>query len=144
MGDPISIGLGLGLKAASSVAEGISGMQAANGEKFRADINSYVGETRYVQTNTAHRQGLESELGEIRAGFAANGQRPMSANLELLNEVRRVRNRERRINVGNEKRGAMDSRIAGKNAMARGRASLLNGLGNAAPSLFDLAERMRQ
>lgn len=143
MADPITLGLGSALSAGSSIAGGISGMQAAKGEKLRNDINAYTGETRAIQTATVANQSLESELGSIRAAFAANGQRPTSANLALLGKVRKVRNREKRIGVANEKRGAMDSRIAGRNATALGRAELFKGFGDAAPSLFDLRQVMK-
>lgn len=136
MADPISFGLAL--KAGADVAGGIAGMQEARGEQQRAEINAYIGETRAIQTDTMHRRNLETELGEIRAAFGANGQRMISGNLDLMNEAREIRNRDRRINTANERRTAMDWQIAGRNAAARGRGALFAGVGSAAPSLFDL------
>jgi hypothetical protein len=128
----------LATKIGTSVAGGIAAANAAQGEKLRSDINAYVGETRAMQTGSVARYNLESELASIRSTLAANGQRPTSGTFQLMQDVRDVRNRERRIGVGNERRGAMDSRIAGQNASARGRGAIIKGFGQASQSIFDL------
>lgn len=135
--DPVSVTL---LSVGTKLASGMAGMAAAQGEKLRADINAYIGETRAIQTNTVAMQNLESELSTVRNVFATNGQRMTSDSFGLLQDVRTVRNREKRISVGNERRRAMDQRIAGQNAQARGTGALIRGIGGALPSIFDLAQ----
>ena len=133
-------GIGLAINAASAIAGGVAASNAAKGEKLRAEINAYVAETRAKQTNTVARANLESELASVRSAFGANDQRMTGANYDLMGEVRRVRNRERRINVGNEMRMAFDQKIAAQNAQARATGALIGGFGRAAGSLFDLIQ----
>jgi hypothetical protein len=133
----------LALSAASAGAQGIAGYQKAKGEQERAGINSYVGRTRALQTDTIGREELESEIGSVRNAFAANGQTPGVGTLEVIQELRRVRDRERRIQVGNRNSEAADWRMQGRNAGSAARASLFGGVINAAPSLFDLYDYKR-
>lgn len=141
MADPVT--LGLTLSAASAGAQGIAGYQAAQGEKERAEINSFVGRTRAMQTDTTARQGLESELGTFRAAMGANGQQAGVGTMEMVNELRTTRNRERRIQVGARMQESYDASLQAKNAGAAGRGALLSGALKAGPSLFDLYDYNR-
>lgn len=130
--------IALALQAGTAVAGGMAARAQAKGEQERAQINSYIGRTRALQTDTTSRQGLESELGSIRAAMGANQQRPGVGTLEMINELRDVRGRERRINFGNRNAEAADWALAGRNAGGRAKAALGLGLIKAGPSLFDL------
>lgn len=126
------------LGAAGSVFQGVSGYQQAKGEKQRAETNAYIGRTRAIQTNVQAREGLNSELGTLRATFAANGQRPGVGTDVIFNELRRTSNRDRRIEFGNEMAGVADQKMAAANAGAAGRGALLGGIIKAGPDLFDI------
>lgn len=130
----------LGFQAASGVAKASAAKKAGRAEKAQADKNAYIGETRALQTEAAARENLGSELSSARTVFAANGQRPTSATFDILQEIRSVRDRERRIAVSNELQGADDYRAAGENAMTRARAKAIGGYTQAAGSIFDLAQ----
>lgn len=132
--------IALGLQAGTSIAGGLAGQAQAQGEQQRANINAYIARTRAMQTDTVARQGMESELGAARAALGANEQRTSVPVLELLNEIRTTRERERRITTGNENTRAADYRLQGRNAAARGTASMLSGFARAGPSLFDLSQ----
>jgi hypothetical protein len=133
----------LAISAASSVASGISGMQAAKGEQQRAEANSYIGRTRAIQTDTASRNGLESELAAIRTVFGANQQKPNVGVMDMLNEIRTIRDRDRRIEVSNRMSEASDWRLAGKNAGKQATGALWSGIGRAAPSMFDFYQAVK-
>lgn len=133
-------GTALALSAGSSVMGGLAGRAEAKGEQRQAQINSFIARTRAIQTDTVARQGIEDDLGETRAALAANGQARNVSTLELLNEIRDVRGRERRIAVGNEMTRAADYKMQGRNAAARGRSSMMGGFIKAGPSLYELAQ----
>lgn len=136
MADPVTWAY---IASASSAAfSGVSGYMAAQGEKQQAEINSYIGKTRAIQTDVQARSGMESELGSIRSTLAANQQRPGVGTFEVLNQLRSVRSRDRRVEFGNRMQESADWRLAGKNASQRGTMSLLGGVIKAAPSMFDL------
>lgn len=139
--DPAS--LALMVSATSGVASGIAGMQAAEGEAERARINSYIARTRSMQTDTTSREGLEDELASMRAALGGGQQRPGVGTMEIVSELRRIRNRERRIDVGNHRSEAADWRLRGRNARAEGRAALIGGIARAGPSMFDLYQLHR-
>ena len=125
-------------KAAAPIAQGIAGFGAATGQQERDEINSYIGRTRALQTDTTARQGLESELGTLRAAMGANQQRPGVGTNEMVQELRATRSRERRIQVGNRMAESADWRMQGKNAGAGATGALIGGSLKAGPSLFDL------
>lgn len=127
-----------GAQAAGSIFGGMAGAAEAKGEKQRAEINAYIGRTRAIQSNNDNRMGLEDELSNMRATMAANHQRPNVGTMELFNELRSQRGRERRIDVGNRMSEAADWKMAAKNAGAKGRASMIGGFIKAGPSLFDM------
>lgn len=136
MGDPVT--LALGAQAGSSIFGGLAGAAEAKGEKKRAEINSYIGRTRAIQTDTEARVGLNDELATMRATFAANGQRPGVGTMAIFNEVRKQRSRERRIDYGNRMAEVADWKMQGKNAQAKASAAFLGGIIGAGPSLFSL------
>ena len=125
-------------QAASGVMSGIAGFQGARAEQQHARINSYIARTRALQTDTTARQGLEDELGAMRAALAGGGQRMGAGTMEIVNELRQVRGRERRIEVGNNRAEAADWRMRGRNARAAAPWALMGGIARAGPSMFDL------
>lgn len=124
----------------TNVVGGVMGaagaMSGAKAEKAQAERNAYIGRTRAIQTNASSREGLNDEMATMRATLAANGQG--GGAFELMQALRRTREGERRIEVGNRNREASDWRMQGRNAMARGRAGAMSSLFSAAPSMFDL------
>lgn len=134
--DPVTASLTLG--AASSVSKGISGYQAAKGEQQRAEINSYIGRTRALQNEAVGLEELGAETGSMRNVFAANGDQPSVGTLEVVKELRRVRDRERRIGTNNQRSQANDFSLQARNAGAKATGSLVSGVIGAGPSLFDM------
>ncbi len=130
--------LALGAQAGGAIFSGMAGAAQAKGEKQRAEINAYIGRTRANQADTDARLGLEDELSTLRATMAANGQRPGVGTMDIFNELRRTRGRERRVEVGNRMAEAADWKMAAKNAGNAATGSLIGGLFKAGPSLFDL------
>lgn len=128
----------LGAQAAGSIFGGMAGAAEAKGEKKRAETNAFIGRTRAIQSNLDARMGLEDELSTMRATMAANHQSPNVGTMELFNELRSQRGRERRIDVGNRMAEAADWKMAGKNAAAKGRSAMIGGFIKAGPSLFDI------
>lgn len=129
--------------AAAPVFGGMQAMSKAKGEKQRAENNAFIGTTRAIQTNVQAREGLNAELGTLRATLAANGQRPGVGTDVIFNELRRTSNQDRRVEFSNEMQGAADWRMQGRNAMAGGQGDLLGGFVKAGPSLFDLYQLRR-
>lgn len=132
------------MSAAAPIFGGLAANAKAKGEKQRADNNAFIGKTRAIQTNVQAREGLNSELGTLRATLAANGQRPGVGTDVIFSELRRVSNRDRRVEFANEMQGAADWRMAGQNAAAGGRGDLLGGFVRSGPSLLDLYDLKRK
>ena len=133
----------LALQAGSAVAGGMAGRSQAQGEMLHARINSYIGRTRAIQTDTAARQALADQTSTQRTALAASGQRMNVGVLDMLNEYRTVAERERRIDVGNRMQESRDFSREGRNAKSRGQWAMTLGLAKAGPSMFDLAEVLR-
>ncbi|MBR9765369.1 MAG: hypothetical protein GYB53_18075 [Rhodobacteraceae bacterium] len=134
--DPVTFALGA--KAVGGAASAFSVLGEAKAEKQNSEINAYIGRTRAMQTDTTSRQNLGSELGSIRAALGANGEVPGVGSFEVMQELRDTRNRERRIEFGNEMQSVYDHRRKGANAMKLGRLGFAAQLAKAAPSMFDL------
>jgi hypothetical protein len=132
------------LQAGGALFSGFSAMGRANAERERAEINSYIGRTRAIQTDASARSGMESELGSMRAVFAANMQRPNVGTAEVFNELRGTRSRERRIEFGNRMQESADWRMTARSAGASATAAGLGGLVKAGPSIFDLYQLRRR
>lgn len=141
MGDPVTTTLLL--QAGSAGASGLAGFGEAQGVKKQAEINAYIGKTRAIQTDTANREGLNSELATLRATLGANEQKLNVGTGEVINELRGMRSRERRVDVANRNQEAADYRMQGKNARAAGTSALLGGFIKAGPDLYDLYQRRR-
>jgi hypothetical protein len=137
MADPVT--MALGSKAATAAFTGLSGRSQARAEQKQAQQNAFIGRTRAIQTDTVARANLDSELGTFRANAAAMG-RPGVGVLEMMREITSVRDRERRIEVGNRMQESRDYAQEGRNARVRGRTAMASGVLQAAPSLFDLYE----
>ena len=114
-----------------------------NAEARQAEIAAVHAQTRANQTDTVARQGLNSELGTMRAALGGNQDRPSVGTLEVMNELRRTRERERRIGTGNQMQDVYDARMAAANARYGGRMGLLSGVIQAAPSIFQLQQDMK-
>lgn len=137
MADPVT--LALGAQAIGTVAGGAAALGKAKGERALARSNAYVAETRAMQTGTANAEQLSSELSTLRATIAANGQGFDGGTAPFFQELRRIRSRENRIAIANERQTAADYRQAGANAMAQGRGELIAS-GFKAASLFDYSK----
>lgn len=142
--DPISATtVALGSKAAGSLAEGMMANSSSRAQALQAERQAHWAGTRAIQTDTVARQGLESELGTMRAVFASNQSAPSVGTLEIMQDLRKTRDRERRINVGNHRSQEQDYRTQAANARYQGRIGLLSGLIKAGPSMFDMYENQK-
>lgn len=133
MGDPVTTAL---------VAQGVAGgakaagaMGQARAERRNAQANAYIAETRAMQTGTDAAAGLSDELASLRTTMAANGQ---EGGMEFWREINRIRRREARIAVSNERQLAADYRTQGRNAMAQGRVNAIGGLSQMARAGFSI------
>ncbi|MBL4928913.1 hypothetical protein [Fuscibacter oryzae] len=131
------------LPGVAGAASAVDGYSAALAEKRRAEANAYIGRTRAVQTNVNAREGLNEELATMRATFATNAQKPGVGTMEVFDELRRVRSRERRVEFGNQMAQAADWKMAAKKAGVSSFGALLGGLKSINQSLFDLSEIKR-
>ncbi|MBT9385470.1 hypothetical protein KM176_16470 [Pseudooceanicola sp. CBS1P-1] len=127
--------VGAGASAASLLGQ-------AKAEKQNSEINSYIGRTRALQTDTTARQSLSSELGSMRTAMAANGDQPGVGTFEMMQELRTTRDRERRIQFGNEMQSSWDSARKGRNAMQAGRLGFITKMAKGGQSMFDLYQMM--
>lgn len=134
----------LGAQAGSGLLQGMAGRRAAMAEKQRADNNAFIGRTRAIQTDTALRSDLVSELATMRTALATNNQRANVGTFEMMKELRDTRSRERRVAYGNEMMGVYDQQMASRNAQAEGKAAMLGGLTKAAGPLMDLYSYKRK
>ena len=134
--DPVTASFAL--KAGSAAASGLAGFGQAKAEKKQAEINAFIGRTRAIQTDAEARNGLNSELGSMRNVMGANQQKAGVGTFDMMQELRDIRGRERRINVGNRNSEAASSRMQAKAAGGRAMGSLIGGAIKAGPSLFTL------
>lgn len=132
--------IALALGAASGILGGIGSLVAGGAARKQARINAYIGQTRALQTGAALTEGLGSELGTLRATFAANGQ---GGGAEFFQQLRQMRQREMRVAVGNERQGAADMLRQGRGAYMQGVAEALSSFASAGPSLFSLSDYER-
>jgi hypothetical protein len=127
-----------GLQAASGIASGLSAYAGAKSQAEQAKVNAFIGRTRAIQTDVSAREGLESELGAMRAAFAANNQRQTVGTSEVFSELRRVRARDRRVEFGNRMQEASAYKMQASAARSEAGMGLLGGFMKAAPSVFDI------
>tara|TARA_R110000851_G_scaffold308778_1_gene467900 strand:+ start:32112 stop:32540 length:429 start_codon:yes stop_codon:yes gene_type:complete len=128
----------LALKVAGAAAGGVASFGQAQAERKQASINAFIGRTRAIQTDTSAREGLNSELGQMRNVMGANQQKAGVGTFEVMQELRDTRNRERRVDVGNRNSEAASSRMKASAAGSRGLGALVGAGIKAGPSLFDL------
>jgi hypothetical protein len=128
------------MDAAANIMEGMGERQAAQAEAQAARNNSYRARTRAAQADTDARTGLESELGNMRATLGANAQGANVGTFEMFRELREVRNRERRVDVGNRNQEARDFNTAANNASNRAKWAMPVAIAKSAQSLFDFAQ----
>jgi hypothetical protein len=124
--------------AASGVASGLAAYSSGKAQQEQAKINSFIGRTRAIQTDTNAREGLNSELGTLRAAFAAGGQRPTVGTDAIFRELRTTRERDRRVEFGNRMQEANAYKAQARAAGQGANFGLLGGFLKAAPSVFDL------
>jgi hypothetical protein len=132
--------LALGAQAGSAVLGGLGGRAEAKAQKQQAEINAYIGKTRAIQTDTAAREGLSAELANFRTVMAANGQRAGVGTFEVMQQVRDVSGRERRVEFANRNQEASAYKMQAAAAGAAGRNAMIGGFARALPSLFDMYE----
>lgn len=135
--------ISLALSAVSGISGGIQASNQAKAEKEAAEINSFVGRTRAMQTDTSARQGLSAELATLRATLNANQQRPNVGTGEISRDLRAVRSNDRRVEFGNRMQESASFRTEARFAGSRSRGALLGGFIKAGPSLFDLYQLNR-
>lgn len=128
------------LAAAGPIMEGMANKQAAQAEQAAAKVNSYIARTRAAQADTDARTGLESEIGSMRAALGANQQGANVGTFEMFRELREVRNRERRVNVGNRNQEAADLNTAARNAGNKAKWAMPVAYAKSAQSIFDFAQ----
>jgi hypothetical protein len=137
MADPVT--LALGAQAIGTVAGGAAALGKAKGERALARSNAYIADTRAIQTGTANTEQLASDLATLRATIASNGQGMDGGTAPFFQELRRIRARENRIAMANERQAGADYRQAGRNSMAQGYGEFGASLFRAA-SLFDYSK----
>jgi hypothetical protein len=128
--------LATGVGALNGIASGVAGYATAKAEKQMAKANAYIGVTRARQTDVAARQSLDAEMAAIKTAYAASGQRLGVGSGDLLRDLRRDAERERRIGVGAEMQRARDFKTTA--AAIKPGLSLVGGIGAAAGPLYDL------
>lgn len=133
----MAVPLALAFGAASGILGGLGQLAAGRAARKQAQINAYIGETRAMQTGAALTESLGSELGTLRATFAANGQ---GGGAEFFQQLRQMRQRELRVAVGNERNNADGIRRQGQGAYMQGVAGALGSFASAGPSLFSIAD----
>lgn len=122
-------------QAAAPVMGAFGAYQQSRAMKQQENANYQIGRTRANQSDTSARTGLEADLSSYRATFSANDAGNSVANLQILNRVRDTRERDRRIETGNQNREAEGARArAGSNNPG---AALAQGLLRGGPSLFE-------
>jgi hypothetical protein len=130
--------LALGAQAGSAVLGGLGGRAEAKAQKQQAEINAYIGKTRAIQTDTAAREGLSAELANFRTVMATNGQRAGVGTFEVMQQVRDVSNRERRVEFANRNQEASGYQMQAAAYGAAGRNAMIGGITRALPSLYDM------
>lgn len=135
--------LTLGFQAGSSVLGGLGARADAKAQQKQAEINAYIGKTRAIQTDTAARESLNSELATFRTTLAANGQKQNVGTDAVAQQLRDVRSRERRVEVANRNQESSAYKMQAQAYAAKGRAAMIGGIVGAGPSLFDLYDLKR-
>lgn len=131
-------GLALGAQAASPILGGLGARADARAQKQQAEINAYIGKTRVIQTDTAARESLAGELATFRTVMATNAQRPSVGTYEIMQDLRDVRGRERRVEVANRNQEVSAYKMQAQAYGATARLAPFLGLAKAAQPLYAL------
>lgn len=131
-------------KAGGAILGGLGGRAEAKAQQQQAEINAYIGKTRAIQTDTAARESLSSELANFRTVMATNQQKAGVGTYEVMQELRDVRNRERRVEVSNRNQESSAYKMQARAAAAAGRAAMVGGFVNAYQPLFDIQEEIKK
>lgn len=127
-----------GAQAGTAILGGLGARQEAKAQQQQAEINAYIGKTRAMQTDTAAREGLSAELANFRTVMAANAQKAGVGTLKVMQDLRDVRGRERRVDVANRNQEASGYKMQAQAYAAQGRNAMITGIGKAVPSLYDM------
>jgi len=130
-------------QAAGPIMGAMGARQQAKAQQDADNRNAFIARTRAIQTDIGARQGLESELGSMRAALGANGQPMNAGTFELFQDFRKTRDRERSIEFGNRMMEAADFRTKARNSGQMAKMALPVGLAKAGQPLFDLYELLR-
>lgn len=136
MAGPALPALSLITQAGGAIMAGRANAQRAAEMKQQEEINAEWGRIRANQTDTAARLGLEDDLSTYRAVMNANDTGVNSGTIGLLEEARTIRQRDRRIEVGNRNREATDAER--RAATYKPGLEMSMGFMRALPSLFQL------
>ncbi len=128
--------LALGAQAATGILGGMQAKADAEAQKQQAEINSYIGRTRAMQTDVSARDGLNLEMAEMRAAIATAGEKANTGTLAIFNGMRKARGRDRRIEYGNDMAVSADYRNQANSINPN--MALLGGVMKAAPSIYDM------
>lgn len=137
MAGPVLPALSLVMQAGGAIVAGEAKAQQAEFMREQERINAEWGRIRADQTDTAARTGLEDDISSYRAVFNANDAGVNAGTIGLLDEVRQIRGRDRRIEVGNRMRESYDAQR--RAAQYKPGLERLRGFMKAGPSLFQLA-----
>jgi hypothetical protein len=105
------------------------------------NINAQWGQVRADQTATNASIGLEDDLSTYRAALSANDAGTSVATLGIMDQVREIRGRDRRIETGNRNRETADARNRARSY--RPNMELARGFMKAGPSLAQLYGSVR-
>lgn len=133
----------MGLSALGSIFGGKADKKRAQALERQERINARIAGIRALQTETAARAGLASEMASMQAQMAAGGSSDNVAAIDMMNEGRSIRNREIRIEVANARQAQQDRLAQANDYRMQGKNALIGGFIKAAPSIFDAYNAMR-
>lgn len=142
-GGSAAIGAATLASAAAPVFTGLSERSAARARARQEVINARIAGVRALQTETAARAGLESEMASIQSAMAAGGSTANVAATEYMMENRRIRDREIRIGVNNELQRRDDLLMTARDTKRMGNVAAMQGFTKGLPSMFDLYTNLR-
>jgi len=124
------------MSAASGAFGFLSGLSKARSARQQGRINSFISGTRAIQTQTSANLGLADELATLRTTFAANGQ---GGGAEFFQELRKLRQRQARVAVANERQLGADFRSQARAQSAAAIAGSMESLTNFGTSMFSMS-----
>jgi hypothetical protein len=135
MADPITATF-VGLKAASSFADGLQGRAKNLNEAAKADAQARLADTQALQRDTAARDDLARFLSSVQASRAANGLSARSPNAQVLERDTVSRADDDRLRQrADDRQRAANFRAAGKSFRSAARMSLITGTMKAGASI---------